>query len=102
MRRRWCGNTTVVLPPKTPAKGYHLSEDLADDATGWLHRHQAFDPDKPLFTYWGSGCLHGPQHVMKEWADKYAGKSDRLHGPRHKARPDHGNQAMATPLVVGV
>ena len=26
--------------------------------------------------YWASGCLHGPHHVMKEWADKYAGKFD--------------------------
>ena len=26
--------------------------------------------------YWASGCLHGPHHVAKEWADKYAGKFD--------------------------
>ena len=65
-----------MLPPKTPEEGYHLSEDLADDAIGWLHRHQAFEPDKPFFMYWASGCLHGPHHVAKEWADKYAGKFD--------------------------
>ena len=35
-------NTTSVLPPQTPEEGYHLSEDLADDAIGWLRRHQAF------------------------------------------------------------
>jgi arylsulfatase len=69
-------NTTVVPPPKTPEEGYHLSEDLADDAIAWLHRHQAFEPDKPFFMYWASGCLHGPHHVMKEWADKYEGKFD--------------------------
>jgi len=69
-------NTTSVLPPKTPEQGYHLSEDLADDAIGWLHRHQAFEPDKPFFMYWASGCLHGPHHVAKEWADKYAGHFD--------------------------
>jgi arylsulfatase A-like enzyme len=69
-------NTTSVLPPKTPEQGYHLSEDIADDAIGWLHRHKAFEPDKPFFMYWASGCLHGPHHVMKEWADKYAGKFD--------------------------
>ena len=59
-----------------PEEGYHLSEDLADDAIGWLRRHQAFEPDKPFFMYWASGCLHGPHHVAKEWADKYAGKFD--------------------------
>jgi arylsulfatase len=69
-------NTTSVLPPKTAEEGYHLSEDLADDAIGWLHRHKAFTPDRPFFMYWASGCLHGPHHVMKEWADKYAGKFD--------------------------
>ncbi len=69
-------NTTVVSPPKTPEEGYHLSEDLADDAIGWLRRHKAFNANKPFFMYWASGCLHGPHHIMKEWADKYAGKFD--------------------------
>ena len=69
-------NTTSVLPPRRAEEGYHLSEDLADDAIGWLRRHQAFEPDKPFFMYWASGCLHGPHHVMKEWADKYAGRFD--------------------------
>jgi arylsulfatase A-like enzyme len=33
--------TTVVPPPKTPEQGYHLSEDLADDAISWLRTHKA-------------------------------------------------------------
>lgn len=69
-------NTTVVSPPKTPEQGYHLSEDLADDAIGWLRRHKAFAPDKPFYMYWASGAIHGPHHVHKEWADKYKGRFD--------------------------
>ncbi len=69
-------NTTNVLPPRTPAEGYHLSEDLADDAIGWLRRHKALQAEKPFYMYWASGALHGPHHVMKEWADKYKGKFD--------------------------
>ena len=69
-------NTTSVLPPKRAEEGYHLSEDLADDAIRWLHQHQAFEADKPFFMYWASGCLHGPHHIMKPWADKYAGAFD--------------------------
>ena len=69
-------NTTVVLPPKGPEQGYHLSEDLADDAINWLHRHKSFQPDKPFYMYWASGAIHGPHHIMKEWADKYKGKFD--------------------------
>lgn len=69
-------NTTVVLPPKTPEEGYHLSEDIADDAIGWLRDHKALAPDQPFFMYWATGALHGPHHIMKEWADKYAGAFD--------------------------
>lgn len=69
-------NTTSVLPPKTAEEGYHLSEDLADDAIHWLRNHKALEPDKPFMMYWATGCLHGPHHIMKEWADKYTGKFD--------------------------
>ena len=69
-------NMNYVSPPKTPEEGYHLSEDLADDAIGWLNRQRAFQPDKPFFMYWASGAIHGPHHVAKEWADKYKGKFD--------------------------
>lgn len=69
-------NTTIVHPPKTPEQGYHLTEDLADDAIDWLHKHKAFQPDKPFFMYWATGASHGPHHIMKQWADKYKGKFD--------------------------
>ena len=55
---------------------YHLSEDLADQAVGWLRRHRAYAPDKPFFMYWAPGAAHGPHHIFKEWADKYRGKFD--------------------------
>jgi arylsulfatase len=69
-------NTTVVTPPSTPEEGYHLSEDLAEDAVQWLRKHQAMQADKPFYMYWASGAIHGPHQVHSEWADKYAGKFD--------------------------
>ena len=69
-------NTTSVLPPRTPEEGYHLSEDIADDAIGWLRNHKALSPDKPFFMYWATGAIHGPHHIMKEWSDKYRGRFD--------------------------
>lgn len=69
-------NTTSVLPPKSPEEGYHLSEDIADDAIAWLRDHKALAPDQPFFMYWATGAIHGPHHIMKEWADKYAGVFD--------------------------
>ncbi|MEQ9407657.1 MAG: arylsulfatase [Fuerstiella sp.] len=69
-------NTTAVHLTKTPEEGYHLTEDIADDAISWLREQQAFAPDKPFFMYWATGASHGPHHIMKEWADKYEGKFD--------------------------
>ncbi len=69
-------NTTVVQPTHKPGQPYHLTEDIAHDAIGWLRQHKAFTPDKPFFMYWAPGAIHGPHHVAKEWADKYKGKFD--------------------------
>ena len=65
-------NTNPVEPPHDPK--YHLTEDMVDKALAWLHRHQAFAPDKPFLMYWAPGAAHGPHHIFKEWADKYKGK----------------------------
>ena len=67
-------NTTPVI--QHPKKGYHLTEDIAEDAINWLREQQAYAPDKPFFMYWAPGASHGPHQVMKEWADKYKGKFD--------------------------
>jgi len=71
-------NTTIVEHPETSGGNdyYHVSEDLADDAIGWLQQHKANTQDKPFLMYWAPGAVHGPHHVPKEWADKYEGKFD--------------------------
>ncbi len=71
-------NTTYVDHPHTSAGNdyYHLSEDIADDAIGWLREQRAYAPDKPWFVYWAPGASHGPHQVPKAWADKYRGKFD--------------------------
>lgn len=69
-------NTTYVHPPKTPAQGYSLSSDLANNAIQWLHQQHAIAPEKPFFMYWAPGAAHGPHQVAKKWADKYKGKFD--------------------------
>lgn len=56
--------------------GYHVSEDLADDAVRWLQQRAALAPDRPFFMYWAAGASHGPHHVPAAWADRYAGKFD--------------------------
>ena len=67
-------NTTQVT--EEHRKGYHLTEDIAEDAIKWLREQKAYAPDKPFLMYWAPGASHGPHQVMKEWADKYKGKFD--------------------------
>ena len=47
--------TTPVEPPATPEEGYHLTEDLADRAVGWVRQQKALMPDKPFFVYFAPG-----------------------------------------------
>jgi arylsulfatase len=65
--------TTPVEPPATPEEGYHLTEDLADRAIGWIHQQKALMPDRPFFVYFAPGATHAPHHVPQEWADRYRG-----------------------------
>ncbi len=69
-------NTTQVNPNELHRKGYHLTEDIADEAITWLREQRAYAPDKPFLMYWAPGASHGPHQVPKEWADKYKGKFD--------------------------
>ena len=66
--------TTPIEPPKTPAEGYHLTEDLTDKFIAWTRQQKALLPDKPFFVYFAPGATHAPHHVPKEWIDKYKGK----------------------------
>ena len=66
--------TTPVEPEKTPEEGYHLTEDLTDQAIDWIRTQKALAPEKPFFVYFAPGATHAPHHVPLEWADKYAGQ----------------------------
>src|SRR5690242_7489885 len=65
-----------VEPPRSPAEGYHLTEDLADHAINFVADAKQVAPDKPFFLHFCLGATHAPHHVPKEWADRYAGRFD--------------------------
>ena len=67
-------NTNPVQAPHEP--GYHLTEDMTEKAIQWMRTSTTLEPDTPFFMYFTPGAVHGPFHVAKEWADKYAGKFD--------------------------
>ena len=65
-----------VDQPKSPAQGYHLTEDITDKAIEFISDAKAVAPDKPFFLYYAPGACHAPHHVSKEWADKFKGRFD--------------------------
>ena len=66
--------TTPIAPPRTAEEGYHLSEDLVDQAITWIGSINALQPDKAWFTYLSFGACHAPFQVPKPWLDRYRGK----------------------------
>lgn len=69
-------DNSFVEPPARPDEGYHLTEDLADEAIRMVLSQQASAPGKPFFLYFTPGAMHSPHHVERSWADAYAGKFD--------------------------
>ena len=65
-----------VSPPRTPDEGYHLTEDLADNAITMILDQQHTAPDKPFFMYFAPGAMHAPHQVAQPWIDHYAGRFD--------------------------
>ncbi len=65
-----CDNHYVEAP-RRPEDGYHLSEDLADQASRMVQDQQQAAPGKPFFLYLAFGALHAPHHVPSEWVEPY-------------------------------
>jgi len=69
-------NTAPISAPRTPEQGYHLTENLADEAIGWINSVNATNPKKPWFLYFSTGGVHAPHHAPKAYRDKYKGRFD--------------------------
>ena len=67
---------TTPINPHLRKPGYHLTEDLADQAITWMRRHVASAPDRPFFSYFATPAVHAPHHAPSEWIDRFAGAFD--------------------------
>lgn len=64
------------LPPHSPEEGYHLSEDLVDEAIGWIRDVMSVRPDRPFFQYLAFGAQHSPHHAPDAYLAKWRGAFD--------------------------
>lgn len=69
------GNS-YVDPPRSPDEGYHLSEDLADEAISRLRELRRNQPTRPFLLWLALGATHAPHHVAPEWIEPYHGQFD--------------------------
>lgn len=65
-----------IEPPRRPGDGYHVSEDLIDQATGWIRDLTSIRPDRPFFLYFAFGAMHAPHQSPEEYRRKYRGRFD--------------------------
>jgi arylsulfatase len=67
---------TTPVSPHVGRPGYHLTEDLADQAITWMQRQHASTPDRPFLCYFSTPAVHAPHQVAREWSDRFAGAFD--------------------------
>lgn len=64
-----------VAPPSRP--GYHLSEDLVEQAMAYVTTHTTGGNRRPFYMYLAFGATHSPHQAPPEFIDKYRGRYDR-------------------------
>ncbi len=69
-------DNTHVEPPRTPEEGYHLTEDLVDEAIRMVQDQQQAEARKPFFLHLSTGAAHAPHQVPDEWVEPYVGQFD--------------------------
>ena len=75
-------------------EGYHLTDDLTDQAISMVKAAKASDPDKPFFLYLAHGAVHAPLHAVAEdiarYADRYGCGWDQLREERFARQRELG------------
>jgi arylsulfatase A-like enzyme len=64
-------DNTPVEQPRSYAEGYHLTEDLTDQAIRYIADHAADAPDTPWLTWLAFGACHAPHQAPRDLILKY-------------------------------
>lgn len=65
-----------VDPPTGAEDGYHLTEDLVDEAISFITDQTSLAPQRPFLLYFATGATHSPHQAPAEYLDKYRGQYD--------------------------
>ncbi len=64
-------DNTPITPPGTFQTGYHLTEDLTDQAIRYIADHTADAPDTPWLLWFAPGACHAPHQAPAELIKSY-------------------------------
>ncbi|MCW5641617.1 MAG: sulfatase-like hydrolase/transferase [Rhodoferax sp.] len=70
-----CDNHAIAQP-RAPNQGYHFSEDVVDQAAGFVRDLKSLVPEKPFFLYLAFGAMHAPHQAPQAYLDKWRGRFD--------------------------
>ncbi|MFT5531220.1 MAG: arylsulfatase A-like enzyme [Candidatus Poriferisodalaceae bacterium] len=70
-----CDNHSIE-PPALPEEGYHVTEDLIDQALRMINDSKGVRPDRPFFAYVPFGATHAPHQAPADYLEKYKGRFD--------------------------
>ena len=65
-----------IDPPRRPEDGYHVSEDLIDQSTGWIRDLTSVRPDRPFLLYLAFGAMHSPHQAPDDYLQRWRGAFD--------------------------
>ncbi|TMK85644.1 MAG: arylsulfatase, partial [Actinobacteria bacterium] len=68
-----CDNHQIE-PPRPWQDGYHLTDDLIDQAQQMILNLRAVDDAKPFFMYLCFGACHAPHQSPLEWRERFRGR----------------------------
>ncbi|NDH98586.1 MAG: arylsulfatase, partial [Actinobacteria bacterium] len=66
----------MVEQPTSAEAGYHLTEDLVDQAIDLIRNHHSLVPERPFFLYLPFGATHAPHQAPDDYLAKYRGRFD--------------------------
>ncbi len=66
----------AIRQPRSAAEGYHFSEDVVDQASGFIRDLRSLVPEKPFFLYLAFGAMHSPHQAPQSYLDRYRGRFD--------------------------
>ncbi len=69
-------DNAMTDPPCGPEDGYHLTQDLVDQATRMIRNSHSLVPERPFFLYLALGAMHAPHQSPDAYLAKWRGKFD--------------------------